>query len=256
MMNLIQAAALGILEGLTEFLPVSSTGHLILASRVLGIPASAFLKSFEIVIQLGAICAVVVLYARSFLNRDILKRLAVAFVPTAIIGFLLYPIVKTYLLESESIVLAALAVGGAVLILFDLLHKEKVGGVTDMTKITYRQAFCIGLFQIVAVIPGVSRSAASIVGGLILGLRRTAIVEFSFLLAVPTMAAATGLDLLRSFTSIKTEEFGLLAVGFTVAFLTALASVKFLLKFIKTHNFTVFGIYRIVAAWLFWVWVL
>ena len=253
MMNLIQAGALGILEGLAEFLPFSSTGHLILASRVLGIPASAFLKSFEIVIQLGAICAVVVLYARSFLNRDILKRLAVAFVPTAIIGFLLYPIVKTYLLESENVVLAALAVGGAVLILFDLFHKEKVGGVTDMTKITYRQAFCIGLFQIVAVIPGVSRSAASIVGGLILGLRRTAIVEFSFLLAVPTMAAATGFDLLNSSLSFSGAGWGALAVGFITAFVVALAVIRFLLWFVRTRTFVPFGIYRIALAAIFWL---
>ncbi len=253
MMNLFQAAVLGILEGLTEFLPVSSTGHLILASRVLGISPSAFLKSFEIVIQLGAICAVVVLYARSFLNRDILKRLAVAFVPTAILGFLLYPIVKTYLLESESVVLAALAVGGAVLILFDLLHKEKADGVADMAKITYRQAFCIGLFQIVAVIPGVSRSAASIVGGLALGLRRTAIVEFSFLLAVPTMAAATGFDLLNNASSFSGAGWGALFVGFITAFLVALAVIRFLLWFVRTRTFVSFGIYRIALAAIFWL---
>ena len=253
MMNLIQAAALGILEGLTEFLPVSSTGHLILASRVLGIPASAFLKSFEIVIQLGAICAVVVLYARSFLNRDILKRLAVAFVPTAIIGSLIGAFI--YLGDNllGFLVLAALAVGGAVLILFDLLHKEKVGGVADMAKITYRQAFCIGLFQIIAVIPGVSRSAASIVGGLILGLRRTAIVEFSFLLAVPTMAAATGFDLLNNASSFSGAGWGALAVGFITAFVVALAVIRFLLWFVRTRTFVPFGIYRIALAAIFWL---
>ncbi len=251
-MTIFQSLILGIVEGVTEFLPISSTGHLILASKALGLDASNFAKSFEIIIQLGAIGAVIALYWQSFLRLENLKKLLVAFIPTGVIGLALYKLVKTYLLGNTSVVLWALALGGLALILFERWHKESETAASDLSQITYRQAFWIGLAQAVAIIPGVSRAAATIVGGLILGLKRQTIVEFSFLLAVPTMLAASGLDLIKNADTFSRDQFLSLTIGFVTAFLVALVTIKFLLQFIKTHNFTSFGVYRILIALILW----
>lgn len=255
-MNFLDAVILGAIEGVTEFLPISSTGHLILASHLLQLPDSSFLTSFEIAIQLGAICAVLLLYWKSFLNIEILKRILAGFVPTAVVGLLLYSYIKHYLLGNELVVVLALAVGGVLLIVFELLHKERVDAPEGLATITYRQAFLVGLAQSVAVIPGVSRSAATILGGLMLGIRRTTIVEFSFLLAVPTMGAAVALDVLKSYESFTTDGLGYIAVGFGTAFVIALFAVRFLLKFVKSSTFIPFGVYRIIIAALFFFFVL
>ncbi len=251
-MNFLHALVLGVVEGVTEFLPISSTGHLILASNFLGLPPTEFLKSFEIAIQLGAILSVVVLYWRELLVRwEVMKRIAVAFIPTAAIGFLLYPIIKAFLLESTGVVVGALAVGGIAIILFERWHKESsslVSGHSSLDEISYLQAALIGVFQAVAVVPGVSRAAATIVGGLLVGLKRKTIVEFSFLLAVPTMLAATALDLYKSAGSFASADFGVLIVGFVVSFIVALLAVKWLLRFIQSHTFTAFGWYRVLLA--------
>jgi undecaprenyl-diphosphatase len=251
--NFWDATILGIIEGITEFLPISSTGHLILAGHALRIPESEFLKSFEIAIQLGAILSVVALYFRSFLNVEIVKRVLAGFIPTAVIGFAFYPLVKSYLLGSEIVVVVALFLGGIALIIFELIHKEKEDASGNIESMSYAQAAGVGLAQSLAIIPGVSRSAASIVGGLLLGMKRGAIVEFSFLLAVPTMLAATGLDVLKSYSSFSGGDFSVLAVGFVVSFLVALGVIKFLLWFIRTRTFIAFGLYRILAATIFWL---
>ncbi len=252
-MNLIDAFIFGIVEGVTEFLPVSSTGHLILTSRLLGLAQTNFLKSFEIAIQLGAILAVVVLYGRKFLIKgEVLKKVMAAFLPTAIIGFILYKLVKKMLLGNDQVVLWSLFLGGIFIIVFDLLHREDKNATSEITKISYGQAMLIGLFQSIAIIPGVSRSAATIIGGLILGINRKTIVEFSFLLAVPTMAAATALDLVKNIHAFSSDQFSFLAVGFITSFVVAIASIKFLLFFIQRFNFIFFGVYRIVLVLLFW----
>lgn len=255
-MDIWHTIVLGIVEGITEFLPISSTGHLILVSQMLRIPATDFQKSFEIIIQLGAILSVIVLYWRTLCNMTVLKKLAVAFIPTGIIGLALYKVVKTYLLGNQEVVVWSLFLGGVALIAFELWHKEEEAAVQTITDISYTQAATIGVFQALAIIPGVSRSAATIVGGLLLGLRRTTIVEFSFLLAVPTMLAASGLDLIKNASSFSSNQFGTLALGFTVSFFIALGSIKFLLGYIQKHNFIPFGIYRIIAATLFWLMIL
>jgi undecaprenyl-diphosphatase len=255
-MTPITAAILGIVEGLSEFLPISSTGHLILASAVLGLGQDDFQKSFEIIIQLGAIAAVVVLYYKSFFNIEILKRLIVAFIPTGIIGLALYKIIKTYLLGNEAVVLGALLLGGVVLIAFELLHKEKETATAQITEVSYKQSALIGLFQALSIIPGVSRSAASIVGGLLVGLKRTTIVEFSFLLAVPTMLAATGLDLYKNASTFSSSNITVLAVGFVTAFVVAIIAIRFFIGYVRTHTFIPFGVYRVVIAILFWVFIL
>ncbi|KND49299.1 MAG: undecaprenyl-diphosphatase [Parcubacteria bacterium C7867-008] len=257
-MTPLDAIVLGLLEGAAEFLPVSSTGHLILASDLLAIPESAFLTSFIIAIQFGAIGAVLLTYWRSFLNIAVLKRLFVAFLPTAIIGFTLYPLIKGVLLKSELTVVIALFVGGVLLILFELLHKEEAREVETDTfaTIPYKKAFLIGLFQSIAVIPGVSRSAATIMGGLLLGIRRAAIVEFSFLLAVPTMGAATSYDLLKNYELFADADIGILLIGMATAFITALIVLRIFLAFIKRYTFIPFGVYRIILAITFFFLVL
>jgi undecaprenyl-diphosphatase len=250
-MTLLQSIILGVVEGFTEFLPISSTGHLILASRLLGLAQTEFQKSFEIAIQLGAIASVILLYWRKFLQPAVVARVIAAFIPTGIIGFALYHMVKTYLFGSDTIVLWALGLGGVALIVFELLHKEADDTVADVESISYSQAAAIGLFQSISIIPGVSRAGATIASGLILGLSRSTIVEFSFLLAVPTMLAATCYDLYKNASSFAPEQFGVLAVGFVASFMVALLSIKFLLAYVRTNTFIPFGIYRIVVALAF-----
>jgi undecaprenyl-diphosphatase len=252
-MDNLQAVIFGVLEGITEFLPVSSTGHLMLAGQVMGLTQTTFLKCFEIVIQFGAILSVVFLYWRSLLvNREILKRVIVAFIPTGVLGLALYKLIKKYLLSSNTVVLWSLLIGGILLILFELIHKEKDEASDDLATLPYGSAVLIGLFQSIAMIPGVSRSASTIVGGLILGLKRKTIVEFSFLLAVPTMLAATGLDLVKNAGQFSLEQVHFLAIGFVVSFFAALGAVKYLLNFIKRHTFIPFGVYRILLVAAFW----
>jgi undecaprenyl-diphosphatase len=247
-MTLVQSIILGIVEGITEFLPISSTGHLILVSWLLGLSQTEFQKSFEIAIQLGAISSVIALYWRQFLSPGILTKVIIAFIPTGIIGLAFYRVVKTYLLSSEVIVLWALGLGGVALIVFELIHRERKDALRDVASISYSQALLIGLFQSVSIIPGVSRAGATIVGGLILGLTRPIIVEFSFLLAAPTMLAATGFDLLKNASSFAIDDAVNLATGFVASFFVALISVKWLLGFVQTRTFVPFGIYRMLVA--------
>jgi len=252
-MNLWCAFVLGIVEGVTEFLPISSTGHLILAARLLGSPQTEFLKSFDIAIQLGAILAVIVLYGKS-LMRDgrVWQRVGAAFLPTAVIGFIFYKLIKHFLLGNEAVVVWSMFLGGIILIVFDWFHRENENSTSEVARISFRKAVLIGLFQSVAMVPGVSRAAATIIGGLILGIQRKTIVEFSFLLAVPTMLAATALDLLKYTHPFSSDQWIFLAVGFLTSFIVAMASIKFLLYFIKNHSFIIFGVYRIAAALAFW----
>jgi undecaprenyl-diphosphatase len=252
--NLLQAVIFGIVEGITEFLPISSTGHLMLTADVLGLSQTEFLKTFEIVIQFGAILSVILLYWKTLLvNFQVLKRVIVAFLPTAVLGLLFYKIIKHFLMASNQVVLWSMFIGGICLIVFELFHREKFDAVEDVGAIPYRTAILIGLFQSIAMIPGVSRSAATIVGGLILGLKRKTIVEFSFLLAIPTMLAATVLDLFKNAGQFSAAQVNFLAAGFILSFVFALLSVKFLLNFIKHHSFISFGIYRIALALCFWL---
>jgi len=249
-MSSFEIIILGAIEGFTEFLPISSTGHLILASHVLKLAQSDFLKSFEIAIQLGAILSVIVLYFKRFLlNTEVIKRIAVAFLPTAVIGFLLYGFIKNVLLGSMATVLWSLFLGGIALIVFEFWYRSKEPtNEKDIAGISYRHSFFIGLFQAISIIPGVSRAGATILGGLWLGIPRKTIVEFSFFLALPTMAGATGLDLIKNISNFSYDQFGILAAGFVVSFITAVLAIKFLLSFIQNHTFISFGVYRIILA--------
>lgn len=255
-MDVSHALILGIVEGVTEFLPISSTGHLILAGELLKIPVTNFQKSFDIIIQFGAILSVVALYWKTLWNIETIKKLIVAFIPTGVIGLALYKVVKMYLLGNEYVVLCAIFLGGIILIVFELRHKEPEDAESGIVAISYKQAFVIGLFQSIAIIPGISRSASTIVGGLLLGLKRTTIVEFSFLLAVPTMFAASGLDIIKNASAFSSDQLGVLVSGFIASFVVALFSIKFLLAYVRKHNFIAFGAYRIIAAALFFLIVL
>jgi undecaprenyl-diphosphatase len=255
-MNLIHVFILSLIEGLTEFLPISSTGHMILVSKLLAIAETDFVKTFEIVIQLGAILAVVVLYFKKFISSiNLLKKLLVAFIPTAIVGFTLYPLIKGVLLGSSAITLNALFWGGLAIIGVEWFLKKKKTEAKETSEVTYKQALIIGTFQSLSVIPGVSRAAATIIGGLLTGLDRPTATEFSFLLAVPTMVAATGFDIYKSREMIAQGGFLTLFAGTVLAFFFAIIAVKFLIGYVKKHDFTAFGVYRIVLSILFWMFV-
>jgi undecaprenyl-diphosphatase len=246
----VDAAILGIVEGLTEFLPVSSTGHLILVSEILHLPQTEAHKVFEVAIQLGAILAVACLYWRRFTSRpDLVLKLAVGFLPTGVIGFMLYKIVKQ--LFNSSVVSISLIVGGIVFLIAENYMKNHKPVVLDVTDISYRTAFTIGLVQCFSMIPGVSRSGATIIGGLMCGMNRTAAAEFSFLLALPTMLAATCFDIYKNTDAFQGSDWGNLGIGFVVSFIFSIIGIKVLVRFVTNHTFVPFGIYRIIAGTLF-----
>ena len=248
-MKLLNAVVLGAVEGITEFLPVSSTGHMILTSHLLGLSQGEFEKTFEVAIQLGAILCVVVLY-RNRLKRDmeLWKKLITAFIPTGIAGLTLHSLIEQ--LFSPVVVVFALAGWGVVFIAVELLLKGKPV-VTDPAKLSYKRAVLIGLFQSLAMVPGTSRSGATIVGGLLAGMSRKTATEFSFLLAIPTMLSATAFEVVKNSGALHREGITALLVGSATAFAFALVSVKWLLGFVSRHTFIPFGIYRILVSLLF-----
>jgi len=255
-MTFFDSIILGVVEGITEFLPISSTAHLILTSKLLGIQSSNFLKSFEIAIQLGAIASVVVLYFKTFLKDWVTNsKIIVAFLPTALVGLTLYGFIKDRLFSSPAISVYALLFGGIFIIIFEWRHKEKPGYALNLTEISFKKSFFIGCAQALAIIPGVSRAAATILGGLALGISRKTIVEFSFLLAVPTMLAATILDLTKNHSAFTSANWQSLGIGFAVSFIVAILGIKFLLNYIKTKDFKLFGIYRVIIGLAF-LWLL
>ena len=250
-MEIKDAFILGVVEGLTEFLPVSSTGHLILTAHVLGLPHDEFTKSFEIAIQLGSILAVIFIYFERFIkDYETWKRVILAFIPTGLIGFALYKLIKGYLIGNDLVVVINLFLGGIVLILADR-YCERFCYLRDIDDLPIKKAPIIGLFQALAVIPGVSRSGATIIGGMLMGLSRRSAAEFSFILAVPTMLMATAYDLFKTGGQFDSSQWELLGVGFITAFFTAMVSVKLFLKFLNSHGFTIFGVYRMVVAILY-----
>ena len=252
-MGLLEAIILSIIEGLTEFLPVSSTGHMILASAAMGMEDDAFVKTFEISIQLGAIAAIALMYIDRFLRGiDIYLKLFVAFLPTAIVGLLAYKTIKELLFNS-TVVAISLIIGGVIIILLDRRVEERGSDTLALEELSYARAFRIGLIQCLSMIPGTSRAAATIIGGVFNGLNRKQATEFSFLLAVPTMVAATGYDLLKTSADISVSELQLLGIGLVGAFISAWFAVRLFVKWVSSHGFAAFGYYRIVLGVLFLV---
>jgi len=252
-MNIIDAIIIAIVEGLTEFLPISSTGHMIIAEKALGVPDTDFTKLFTVGIQLGAILAVVVLYWKKFLSPLtsgktgwlFYAKLIVAVIPALLLGFLLSERIDK-LLESSLVVAITMIAGGFVLLFIDNLFKHP--SVESDEQISFPKAFITGIWQCVAMIPGVSRSAASIIGGMQQGMTRKLAAEFSFFLAVPTMAAATGYKLLKGYESITSENIKVFAIGNVVAFIVAMLAIKFFIGFLQKHGFKLFGYYRILVG--------
>jgi len=252
-MDIFQTIILGIVEGITEFLPVSSTGHLAIVAQWLGISKDTFLPSFNIAIQLGAILAAVVLYAEKLLTeRALWGRIAIAFLPTAVVGVTLYKFIRS-LLDSAWIAAIALFLGGVIMIIVEkiLAKKKDIEPMEEDSMPTMRQSLYIGLYQVLAFVPGISRSAATIIGGMVHKVSRRTAVEFSFLLAIPTMIAATGYDLFRNGAAFAASDWYVLLVGGVVAFITALFAMKWLLAYVKKYTFIPFGIYRMVLTLAF-----
>jgi len=250
-MDAIQSIIIAIVEGLTEFLPISSTGHMIITEKLLQLPETGFVKMFTVAIQLGAILAVVVLYWRKFLDFgkwQFYLKLAAAVVPALILGFLLSKRIDA-LLESSLTVAITMLAGGIVLLFIDNLFKSPE--IDTEEKISFPKAIIIGCWQCIAMIPGVSRSAASIIGGMQQKLTRSAAAEFSFFLAVPTMLAATGYKLYKYYKEaggFSSNEIQQLAIGNLVAFVVAMLAIKFFIGFLKKHGFRVWGWYRIILG--------
>jgi len=247
-MNLFEAIVIAIVEGITEYLPVSSTGHMIIASSLMGIHKDEFTKLYEVAIQLGAILAVVVLYWRKFLDFSrwqFYVKLIIAVIPALVIGKIFSEEIDD-LLESPTTVAIMLLLGGIILLFIDRMfnHPE----IEKEEEITFKKAFFIGLWQCIAMIPGVSRSAASIIGGMQQKLTRKLAAEFSFYLAVPTMCAATGYKLMKGYDSFTSEHIKLLLVGNLVAFIVAIIAIKFFIGFLQKYGFRLFGWYRIIAG--------
>lgn len=250
-MDTIQSIIIGIVEGLTEFLPISSTGHMIITEKLLNLSSTDFSKVFTVAIQLGAILAVVVLYWKKFVdfkNWKFYAKLIAAVIPALILGFLFSKKIDA-LLESSLTVAITMLAGGIILLFIDTVFKEHT--IADEKDVSFPKAILIGVWQCLAMIPGVSRSAASIIGGMQQKLTRSAAAEFSFFLAVPTMLAATGYKLLKyykEYGGFSSNEIKQLAIGNVVAFVVAMLAIKFFIGFLKKHGFKVWGYYRIVVG--------
>lgn len=253
-MTLLQAIILSIVEGLTEYLPISSTGHMIITSWFMGIESNDFVKNFEVIVQFGAILSVLVLYWRRFLvDWGFYAKLFVAFLPAAVIGFIVKKKIDV-LLGDVRVVAWALLIGGVILIAVDKYLSRQVAGTegrddkAELDRMTYVQAAILGVIQCVAFIPGVSRSAATIVGGLGMKFSRKAAAEFSFFLAVPTLTAASAYKTLKILPSITSDQIPLLLVGNLVSFIVGAITIKAFVGYLSRRGFFVFGVYRIIVG--------
>lgn len=249
-MDVLQAIILAIIEGVTEFLPISSTGHMIVASHWLGVVQNEGNKAFEVIIQLAAILAVVANYREKFTLKhiELWKKVVLAFIPIGIVGLLLHKQIKA--MFTVEIVAVMFIVGGFVFLLVEYLHRGREYAVRRVEDMSYRQAVWVGLVQVFALIPGTSRAGASIIGGLLSGLDRKSSAEFSFLLALPVMLAASGFDLLSHYHDFTGAQFVPLLVGFAVAFVSAWLVMRLFIRFLERFTFVAFGVYRILFGGL------
>lgn len=246
-MTWIHALIIAIVEGITEFLPISSTGHMIITEKLLGLNADdSFIQAFIVNIQFGAILSVVVIYWKKFIQSfNFYYKLFIAFIPAAVFGLLFSDLIDK-LLGNVAVVASMLVIGGVILVFFDNWFKdnEKI----EEQDVTYKKSFIIGLFQVIAMIPGVSRSASTIIGGMTQKLNRKNAAEFSFFLAVPTMVAASGYKLLENYKVIDNHNIGLLIFGNIISFIVALFAIKTFISFLTKNGFKIFGYYRIVVG--------
>lgn len=245
-MDILQAIILGIIEGITEFLPISSTGHLIVVSNWLAIDQTDANKAFEVIIQFSAILAVIANYKDKFTFKhyELWLKVSLAFIPIGLIGLLFHTQIKAFF--TVPVVGIMFIAGGIVFLILEYFHKEHHVKIDEVEAITYKQAFWIGIAQVFALIPGTSRAGASIVGALLVGLNRKASAEFSFLLALPVLAAAAGFDMLKHYQDFSGEHLLVLVVGFITSFLVAYLTINVFIRFLDKFTFVGFGIYRIL----------
>ncbi len=245
-MDIFQAIIIGIIEGFTEFLPISSTGHMIVVSKFMGIEESALMKAYHVIIQFAAIMAVMLIYREkiTFKKIDLWMKLLVAFLPLAIVGFIFKDVIKT--LFNVETVAWMFIIGGVVFLVVEYFYTEKEHHIKDVEKVSYTQALWVGIAQIFSLVPGTSRAGATIIGGLLSGLDRKTSTEFSFLLAIPVMAAVTGYDLLKHYQDFADANWGAFIIGFITAFVVAYVTIKLFLIFIERFTFVAFGVYRII----------
>ncbi len=249
-MTLYEATILGIVEGVTEFLPVSSTAHIALASQMMGMPQNDFIYSFNIIIQIAPIFSVMFIYSHTLLQSlDIWKKLIASFIPTGAIGLLFHKQIEE-MFSSNSIILWMIATGIFFLIV-EFLYTKKGHTTESLEDVTYKQAVCVGFIQALSLIPGVSRSGSTILGGMLLGMKRETAMSFSFLLAIPTMTAASGYTLLKEYNALSFDNLAFILLGFIVSFVVGWAAVKSFLALVSKYNFTPFGIYLIASGILF-----
>lgn len=256
-MTILDSIILGLVEGITEFLPVSSTAHLILTAKLLGLKETASLKAYETIIQFGAILAVLFIYKEKifFDIKDKVQRknkltlwlkLCIAFIPTGLVGLFLYSSIKEFFTPSATIWF--MIITGTIFILVEKLHNEKDHHIDNLEKTSFLKSILIGLFQAISLLPGVSRSGATIIGGMLVGLKRKTAVEFSFLLALPTMLVATAYEIYKGYEDFVFDSMITLSVGFVVSFFASFLAVKWFLRFVEKYDFIPFGIYLIVSA--------
>lgn len=245
-MDIFHAIILGAIEGLTEFLPISSTGHLIVASEWMGLDQTKENAAFEVIIQLAAILAVIANYSQKFTFRyfDLWVKIAIAFIPIGAIGFLFSDQIKS--LFNVTIVAIMFIVGGIIFLIVEYLHKDRVAEIQYVEDISYKQAVWVGIAQVFALVPGTSRAGSTIIGAMLVGLSRKASAEFSFLLAMPVMVAASGYDFLKNYNEFSDANLIALGIGFLTAFVVAFLAMKLFIRFLEHFTFVAFGIYRII----------
>jgi len=245
-MDILQAIIIGIIEGFTEFLPISSTGHMIVASEFLGIEQSALVKAYEVIIQFAAILAVMLLYREKINLKeiDLWQKIMAAFLPLAIVGFILKDWVKEiFVIET---VAWMFIIGGVIFIIVEYFHKDEKSTATEVENVTWKQAMIIGFGQVLSLVPGTSRAGSTIIAGMLGGVNRKTSTEFSFLLAIPVMMAVSGYDLLKHYHEFMGADLTAFAVGFVVAFFVAYITIKLFIVFLQRFTFVAFGIYRII----------
>lgn len=253
-MGVFESIILGIVEGFTEFLPISSTGHLIVVSEAMGIDQTKVTKAYHVIIQFAAILAVVLNYSDKFSPKkiELWKRIILAFIPIGVVGYIFSDFIKS--MFDVKVVAIMFIVGGILFLIVERFYKEKEHFVSDIEKVSYKQAFWIGIAQIFALIPGTSRAGSTIIGAMLVGLNRKASAEFSFLLAFPVMCATTGYDLLKHYNDFTNSNLLILLIGFVTAFIVAYLTIKLFLIFLQRFTFVAFGIYRIVFGTILLIW--
>ncbi len=250
-MTLIESLILGVVEGITEYLPVSSTAHIILAAEAMGLKNDDFLKAFNIIIQIAPIFSVMLIYKDKLMQSlELWKKLIISFIPTGVVGLLFHEQIEA--LFSSNLTVTMMMITGILFLAIEYTHQEEHKHTSDLDEVSYKQAIYIGLFQVFALIPGVSRSGSTILGAMLVGLKREVAMSFSFLLAIPTMGAASSYTLLKEYKIFNSDQFLALGIGFIASFIVGYIAVKTFLKLVSMYSFKPFGYYLLLSGIAFY----